>query len=103
MRTLKKLMLLVVALVAVVALSCSAEAAQKKKQQKQPQNVVWQIGFNMPGVPGPDNFRVLGEFGTKEECTSELTPDMGDAYTDDYKEYLAPGEKITVYCRPDYF
>lgn len=90
------------ALVVGLLLMGNADAAQKQKQQKI-QNVVWQYGYKMPDTPGPDNFRVLGEFGTKEECVeSGLGPEYDADITKENQD-LYPGKKLHLECRPDYF
>lgn len=88
------------ALVVGLLLMDNADAAQK---QQKSQNVVWQYGYKMPDTPGPDNFRVLGEFGTKEECIASGLGPKYDADITRENQDLYPGKKLHLECRPDYF
>ena len=86
------------ALVVGLLLMSNADAAQKQKQQKS-QNVVWQLGYEMPDGGG---FRVLDELGTKEECMKQTGPAADDFYTKENQD-MYPGKKLHIVCKPDYF
>lgn len=93
-----KILLCFVAVLVVGLLLMGNADAAKKQHQKQ-QNVVWQLGYEMPDGSG---FRVLDELGTKEECLKSTGPDPDKFYTEENQD-IYPGKKLHVICKPDYF